>query len=159
VFADAVNATTGPRGRSSAGLYPVTINVMFGKLTAATPAGRKKFEPLADGIAAPQGYDKNGPTAVIASIAHIKQSDFPNGTLMNLKFHPTALQGEEGVRKLSQLIETYFDLGGMELQINVVSTDTLKQARQEPGKYKDLVVRVAGFSAYFVELAKYGKTI
>ena len=157
VFADAVNATSGPRGRSSAGLYPVTINVMFGKLTAATPDGRKKYEPLADGIAAPQGYDKNGPTAVISSISHIDQSNFPNGTLMNLKFHPTALAGEEGVRKLSQLIGTYFDMGGMELQINVVSSDTLKAAQENPGEHKDLVVRVAGFSAYFVELAKDGQ--
>ena len=157
VFADAVNATSGPRGRSSAGLYPVTINVMFGKITAATPDGRKKYAPLADGIAAPQGYDKNGPTAVISSISHIKQCDFPNGTLMNLKFHPSALQGEDGVRKLSQLIGTYFDMGGMELQINVVSSDTLKAAQENPGKHKDLVVRVAGFSAYFVELAKDGQ--
>ena len=157
VFADAVNATSGPRGRSSAGLYPVTINVMFGKITAATPDGRKKYAPLADGIAAPQGYDKNGPTAVISSISHIKQIDFPNGTLMNLKFHPSALTGEDGVRKLSQLIQTYFDMGGMELQINVVSSDTLKAAQADPGKHKDLVVRVAGFSAYFVELAKDGQ--
>lgn len=157
VFADAVNATSGPRGRSSAGLYPVTINVMFGKITAATPDGRKKYEPLADGIAAPQGYDKNGPTAIISSISKINQSDFPNGTLMNLKFHPTAIHGEEGILKLSQLMQTYFDMGGMELQINVVSSDTLKAAQEEPGEYKDLVVRVAGFSAYFVELAEDGQ--
>jgi formate C-acetyltransferase len=157
VFADAVNATSGPRGRSSAGLYPVTINVMFGKLTAATPDGRKKYEPLADGIAAPQGYDKNGPTGVISSISAIKQTDFPNGTLMNLKFHPSALQGQEGVTKLSQLMQTYFDMGGMELQINVVSSEQLKDAQQNPDKHKNLVVRVAGFSAYFVELAKDGQ--
>jgi formate C-acetyltransferase len=130
---------------------------MFGKITAATPDGRKKYEPLADGIAAPQGYDKNGPTGVIASISAIKQTDFPNGTLMNLKFHPSALQGEEGSRKLSQLMQTYFDMGGMELQINVVSSDTLKEAQQNPDKHKNLVVRVAGFSAYFVELAKDGQ--
>ena len=157
VFADAVNDTTGPRGRSSAGLYPVTINVMFGKLTAATPDGRKKYEPLADGIASPQGYDKNGPTAVISSVSAIHQTDFPNGTLMNLKFHPTALAGEEGWRKLSALMQTYFDMGGMELQVNVVSSDLLKDAQQNPGRHKNLVVRVAGFSAYFIELAKDGQ--
>jgi pyruvate formate-lyase/glycerol dehydratase family glycyl radical enzyme len=157
VFADAVHRTSGPRGRSSAGLYPVTINIMFGKITAATPDGRYKYEPLADGIAAPQGYDKNGPTAVISSIAGINQGDFPNGTLMNLKFHPTALAGSDGWRKLMSLMQTYFDMGGMELQINVVSSDMLRQAQQSPGKYKNLVVRVAGFSAYFVELAKDGQ--
>jgi pyruvate formate-lyase/glycerol dehydratase family glycyl radical enzyme len=136
-FADAVNKLTGPRGRCSAGLYPVTTNVMFGMVTPATPDGRKKGEPLADGIAAPQGYDKNGPTAVISSVAAIKQTEFPNGTLMNLKFHPTALTGEDGWRKLMQLMQTYFEMGGMELQINVI--------------------RVAGFSAYFVELHPTGQ--
>jgi formate C-acetyltransferase len=156
-FADAVNKLTGPRGRCSAGLYPVTTNVMFGMVTPATPDGRKKGEPLADGIAAPQGYDKNGPTAVISSVAAIKQTEFPNGTLMNLKFHPTALTGEDGWRKLMQLMQTYFEMGGMELQINVISSDTLRDAQKNPDKHKNLVVRVAGFSAYFVELHPTGQ--
>ena len=112
---------------------------------------------MADGIAAPQGYDKNGPTGVITSVAAIKQTDFPNGTLMNLKFHPTALAGEGGWKKLMQLMQTYFDMGGMELQVNVISTDTLKDAQKNPDKHKNLVVRVAGFSAYFVELHPTGQ--
>ena len=157
VFAEAVNKLTGPRGRCSAGLYPVTTNVMFGMVTNATPDGRFKGEPLADGIAAPQQMDKNGPTGVIASVAAIKQDEFPNGTLMNLKFHPTALSGEGGWKKLAELMQTYFDMGGMELQINIISTDTLKDAQQNPDKHKDLVVRVAGFSAYFVELHETGQ--
>ena len=156
-FADAVNSLTGPRGRCSAGMYPVTTNVMFGRFTSATPDGRFKGEPLADGIAAPQGYDKNGPTAVIKSVAAIRQSEFPNGTLMNLRFHPTALAGADGWVKLSELMKTYFDMGGMELQINVISTDTLRDAQKNPDKHKDLVVRVAGFSAYFVELHQSGQ--
>ena len=156
-FADAVNTLTGPRGRCSAGLYPVTTNVMFGMVTPATPDGRFKGEPLADGIAAPQQMDKNGPTGVITSVAAIKQDEFPNGTLMNLKFHPTALSGEGGWKKLAELMQTYFDLGGMELQINIISTDTLRNAQKDPEKYKDLVVRVAGFSAYFVELHETGQ--
>jgi len=156
-FADAVNTLTGPRGRYSAGMYPVTINVAFGAATGATPDGRKKGEPLADGIAAPQGYDKCGPTAVLSSVAAIKQTDFPNGTLMNLKFHPKALAGENDWRKLSALMQTYFDMGGMELQINVISTETLREAQKKPEKYKDLVVRVAGFSSYFIELHPTGQ--
>jgi formate C-acetyltransferase len=152
VFADAVNACTGPRGRYSAGLYPVTTNVMFGYLTKATPDGRLAGTPLADGIAPVQQMDKNGPTAVISSIASIRQTDFPNGTLMNLKFHPTALKGEEGVQKLTKLMRAYFDMGGMELQINIVSAETLRDAQKNPDNYRNLVVRVAGFSAYFVEL-------
>jgi formate C-acetyltransferase len=156
-FADSVNSCTGPRGRFSAGLYPVTTNVMFGYCTKATPDGRYAGMPLADGIAAPQGYDKNGPTQVISSVAKIDQSQFPNGTLMNLKFHPNAMNGADGVTKLKQLMQTYFDMGGMELQINVVSADTLRKAMEKPDDFKDLVVRVAGFSAYFVELHEDGK--
>jgi formate C-acetyltransferase len=152
VFADAVNSHTGPRGRYSAGLYPVTTNVTFGYVTQATPDGRLAGTPLADGIAPLQAMDKNGPTAVISSVAAIKQTDFPNGTLMNLKFHPTALRGDEGIEKLSQLIRVYFEQGGMELQINVISAETLRAAQRNPEEYRDLVVRVAGFSAYFVEL-------
>ena len=156
-FADAVNVLTGPRGRCSAGLYPVTTNVMFGMRTIATPDGRFMGEPLADGIASPQGYDKNGPTALISSVASIKQDDYPNGTLMNLKFHPTAVAGDDGWIKLAELMKTYFDMGGMELQINVISTDTLRDAQKNPEKHKNLVVRVAGFSAYFVELHPTGQ--
>jgi formate C-acetyltransferase len=156
-FSDAVNSLTGPRGRYSAGMYPVTTNVMFGAVTPATPDGRYKGEPLADGIAAPQQMDRNGPTAVIRSVASIKQADFPNGTLMNLKFHPVSLRGEDGPAKLAELIRAYFGMGGMELQINVVSAETLRDAQKNPDKHKELVVRVAGFSAYFVELHPTGQ--
>jgi formate C-acetyltransferase len=152
VFSDAVNACTGPRGRFSAGLYPVTTNVIFGKMTIATPDGRYMGEPLSDGISAVQGRDVSGPTNILHSVSKIDQSQYPNGTLFNMKFHPTSMNGEEGVVKLSNLIQTYFDMGGMEIQINIISADTLKKAMDKPEEYKDLIVRVAGFSAYFVEL-------
>jgi formate C-acetyltransferase len=152
VFSNAVTSLTGPRGGYAAGLYPVTTNVLFGYGTGATPDGRYRGQPLADGIGPVQSYDKNGPTAVISSISRLDQVDLSNGTLQNMKFHPNALSGEDGVRKLAQLMQTYFDMGGMELQINVVSADMLKDAQANPDKYRDLVVRVAGFSAYFVEL-------
>jgi formate C-acetyltransferase len=152
VFADAVNACTGPRGRFSAGLYPVTTNVIFGKMTAATPDGRRAGEPLADGISPVQQMDKTGPTSILVSVSSIDQSKYPNGTLFNMKFHPSAMNGEDGILKLTNLIQTYFDMGGMEMQINVVSAETLKEAQQKPDQYKNLIVRVAGFSAYFVEL-------
>ena len=153
VFSDAVKECSGPRGnRFSAGLYPVTMNVIYGFMTAATPDGRNAGQPLADGISCPQGYDVNGPTAALASVSQIDQSEFANGTLLNMKFSPSCLKGEEGVQKLSQLIGAYFDMGGMEMQLNVVAADTLRAAQADPETYKDLVVRVAGFSAYFVEL-------
>ena len=157
VFGDAVNRCTGPRGRFSAGLYPVTTNVMFGYMTAATPDGRNAKTPLADGISPVQQMDKNGPTAILQSVSKINQVNYPNGTLLNMKFSPSCLQGETGWLKLSQLMQTYFDLGGMEMQINVVSADTLREAQKNPDNYKNLVVRVAGFSAYFVELHETGQ--
>ncbi len=152
VYADAVNACTGPRGVFSAGLYPVTTNVIFGQMTAATPDGRSSGVPLADGISPVQQMDKNGPTSVLVSVSNIDQVKYPNGTLLNMKFHPTSIQGEDGDKKLSELIQTYFEMGGMEMQINIVSAETLKKAQEKPGEYKNLVVRVAGFSTYFVEL-------
>ena len=152
VFEKAVTSCTGPRGRYAAGLYPVTTNVMFGYMTAATPDGRNAGQPLADGISPVQQMDLNGPTAILRSVSRISQVDYSNGTLLNMKFSPSCLKGEDGVEKLSQLIATYFDMGGMEMQINVISADTLKDAQKNPENYKNLVVRVAGFSAYFVEL-------
>lgn len=152
VFADAVNSCTGPRGRFSAGLFPITTNIMFGMLTPATPDGRKAGEPLADGISPVQQMDINGPTAVLSSVSKINQVDYPNGTLLNMKFHPSSLQGEESIVKLSQLLRTYFDMGGMEVQINIINSDIMKDAQKHPENYQNLVVRVAGFSTYFVEL-------
>jgi len=152
LFGEAVNACTGPRGSYSAGLYPVTTNVIFGKMTAATPDGRVAGEPLADGISPVQQMDKNGPTAILLSVSNIDQSLYPNGTLLNLKFHPSAMNGSDSVEKLAELIRAYFRMGGMEVQINVISAEILRAAQASPDDFRDLVVRVAGFSAYFVEL-------
>lgn len=154
VYGNAVNAATGPRGRYAAGLYPVTTHVLFGMSTAASPDGRKAGEPLADGISPVQQLDKNGPTATLRSVACIDQKKFSNGTLLNMRFHPTALSSESGMEKLIALIKTYFALGGMEMQFNIVSSQVLRKAQENPADYRDLVVRIAGFSAYFVELYK-----
>jgi formate C-acetyltransferase len=154
VYGNAVNSSTGPRGRFAAGLYPVTTHVTFGLTTAASPDGRKAGEPLADGISPVQQLDQNGPTATLKSVAAIDQKKFSNGTLLNMKFHPTALSNETGKEKLIDLIKTYFSLGGMEMQFNIVSSKVLRRAQEHPEEYRDLVVRIAGFSAYFVELYK-----
>ena len=154
VYGNAVNAATGPRGKYAAGLYPVTTHVLFGMSTAASPDGRKAGEPLADGISPVQQLDRNGPTAALKSVSAIDQKKFSNGTLLNMRFHPTALRNETGREKLIALIRTYFALGGMEMQFNIVSGDTLRKAQEKPGNYRDLVVRIAGFSAFFVELYK-----
>lgn len=155
-FADYVNARVGMRGNHyAAGLYPVTMNVTFGKFTAATPDGRKKGEPLSDGISAVQGYDTNGPTAILRSVSNFDTSKYSNGLLLNMKFHPSAIRDDEGVAKLASLMKAYFfNLDGMEMQLNIVSADTLRDAQKHPENYKDLVVRIAGFSAYFTEVYK-----
>ena len=153
-FARIVTGHVCPRGTNyTAAMFPVTAHVIFGKMTRATPDGRSAGMPLADGISPVQQMDTNGPTAVIHSVSQIDQTDFANGTLFNMKFSPSAVRGDEGITKMSQLIQTYFDMGGMEIQINVLSTETLRNAQKRPEDYKNLVVRVAGFSAFFVEMS------
>lgn len=154
-YANAINRATGPRGNHfSAGCYPVTLNVVFGMFTGATPDGRKVGEPLSDGISPLQGQDKGGPVTTINSILKFDQTLYGNGTLCNMKFHPTSLNGADGIKKLQSVMQSYFEGGGMELQLNIVSGDTLRAAQKHPEDYQDLVVRVAGFSAYFVEVFK-----
>jgi len=154
IYADSINSSYGPRGRWSAGSYPVTLNTVFGLNTWATPDGRKTGMPLSDGISPVQGMDKSGPLASLNSVLNFDQSDFGNGTLLNMKIHPTALKGEEGLLKLKALMQTYFARGGMEMQLNIIDSDTLREAQEHPEDFRDLVVRVAGFSAYFVEVFK-----
>ncbi|MBQ6603469.1 MAG: hypothetical protein IJH99_08730 [Eubacterium sp.] len=154
-YADNINRCSGPRGNHfHAGCYPVTLNVLYGYMTPATPDGRKAGEPLTDGISPLQGQDKGGPLTTINSLLCFDQLKYSNGTLCNMKFHPTALNREDGWKKLRDVMATYFSGGGMELQLNIVSADTLRDAQDHPENYKDLVVRVAGFSAYFVEVFK-----
>ena len=154
-YSEAITKGSGPRGNHlTAGCWPVTLNVVYGGWVAATPDGRKSGAPLSDGISPVQSMDKNGPFATINSILKFDQANYANGTLCNMKFHPTALQGAEGDKKLRAVMETYFKGGGMELQINVVSAKMLREAQEKPKDYEDLVVRIAGFSAYFVEVYK-----
>jgi formate C-acetyltransferase len=132
-------------------LLPTTCHVYFGSVVGATPDGRQCGEPLSEGISPVQGADRKGPTAVLRSAAkmdHLKTG----GTLLNQKFAPQVLADEEGMLKVAQLIRTYFKLDGHHIQLNVVSAETLRQAQQSPEKYRDLIVRVAGYSDYFVDL-------
>ncbi|MCL2391593.1 MAG: hypothetical protein FWC66_03165 [Oscillospiraceae bacterium] len=152
IFVDAVDACSGPRCKFAAGLYPVTVHVIMGAMTQATPDGRRKGEPLADGISPVQQMDRQGPTSSLLSISKIDQSRYSNGTLLNMKFHPSSVSNEEGITKMAHLIKAYFGMGGMQMQINFVSADELREAQLKPQEYKNLVVRVAGFSTYFVDL-------
>ncbi len=144
-----------PRGGLyQAGLYPVSANVPLGAQTGATPDGRLAFTPLADGVGPASGRDIEGPTATANSVAKLDHAIASNGTLLNQKFHPSALAGMEGLKKFIALIRAYFDQMGMHVQFNVVTRETLLDAQKNPDKYKTLVVRVAGYSALFTTLSR-----
>ena len=132
-------------------LLPTTVHVYFGKLVGATPDGRKASEPLSEGVSPVQGADRKGPTAVLNSAAKIDHVR-TGGTLLNQKFTPQLLADEEGLDKLASLIRTYFRLDGHHIQFNVVSSGMLRDAQKHPEKHRDLIVRVAGYSDYFVDL-------
>ncbi len=135
-------------------MLAISTPVPFGKACAAFPDGRLAGEPLADGVTSPfPGTDTHGPTAVIRSSSKVDHSRIRGG-LLNLKFHPSALRGENGSRNLLALIKTYFDKPGFHIQFNVVDSDMLRDAQAHPERYRDLVVRVAGFSAYWVEMSR-----
>ena len=132
-------------------MLPTTCHVYFGSVTGATADGRKAGLPQSEGISPVQGADKNGPTGVIKSASkmdHLKTG----GTLLNLKFTPGLVQNEAGIDKLSDLVRSYFKLDGHHIQFNVVDADTLRKAKKNPEEYKDLIVRVAGYSDYFCDL-------
>ena len=152
LFADIMAKETGHRGNYSGGTFTMTANVYMGRMLGATPDGRKAGEPIADAISSRQGFDKNGPTAYLRSAAKLPHRKLTNGDQLNIKFTPTSVEGDEGAMKLRQLISAYFKLGGMQVQFNVVSTKALREAQKDPEKYKSLVVRIAGFSTYFVTL-------
>mgnify|MGYP002855047387 CR=1 FL=1 len=144
-----------PRGgRFQAGLYPVSANVPLGAQTGATPDGRLAGTPVADGVSPSAGRDVHGPTAAANSVAKLDHGIASNGTLYNMKFHPTALSGDEGLNNFVSLVRSYFDQKGMHMQFNVVSKETLIDAQEHPEKYKGLVVRVAGYSALFTTLSR-----
>ena len=134
----------------------VTSNVPFGKVVGATPNGRHAWKPLSDGTSASQGADLHGPTAVLLSNFNSKNYDRREreGRLLNIKLTPASVAGEEGTRKLMAFLRTFCDLRLWHVQFNVVNRATLEAAQKEPDKYKGLIVRIAGFSAYFVDLSR-----
>ena len=134
-------------------LLPTTCHVYFGSVLGATPDGRLAGKPVSEGVSPVQGADRKGPTAVIKSVAkmdHVRTG----GTLLNQKLTPKLLEGEQGLEMFSHLVRTYFELGGHHIQFNVVDAATLHAAQESPSEYKDLIVRVAGYSDYFCDLIK-----
>lgn len=156
VFEAYFNAIDGRRntrgGTYHIDLLPTTCHVYFGSVTGATPEGRKAWVPLSEGISPVQGADRRGPSAVIKSVAKMDHKR-TGGTLLNQKFTPQVLQDDTGMDALVQLIRTYFKLDGHHIQFNVVDAKTLRDAQMNPDQYRDLVVRVAGYSDYFCDLS------
>jgi formate C-acetyltransferase len=140
-------------GRHRINLLPTTVHVYFGSVIGATPDGRMAGRPLSEGISPVQGVDIHGPTSVIKSAAKIDHLR-TGGTLLNQKFTPQFFSDEEGLHKLAHLIRAYFKMDGHHIQFNVVSADTLRSAQKNPEEYRSLIVRVAGYSDYFINLGE-----
>lgn len=154
IFYDAVNGRPTPRGGvHRINMLPTTSHVYFGSVIGATPDGRRAYVPLSEGISPFQGVDRMGPTSVIKSASKIDHLR-TGGTLLNQKFSPQFFEDEESYSKLTALIRSYFKLDGHHIQFNVVDADTLKDAQKNPELYRDLIVRVAGYSDYFNDLGE-----
>jgi len=158
VVFDAFHDEVDGRKNTKGGFYrinmlPTTCHIYFGSVTGATPDGRKAWMPLSEGISPVQGADRHGPTAVLKSAGkmdHVRTG----GTLLNQKFTPQLLESEKGIDNLSHLIRSYFTMGGHHIQFNVITAQTLRSAQEHPEQYRDLIVRVAGYSDYYCDLSK-----
>ncbi len=140
-------------GKYRVNLLPTTCHIYFGSVVGALPSGRRAKMPLSDGISPEKGADIQGPTAVLKSASRIDHCR-TGGTLLNMKFNPQVLKDEDRIKKLAHLIRTYFNLGGHHVQFNVISAETLKHAQKKPEENRDLIIRVAGYSDYFVDVGK-----
>ena len=153
-YFEAVDGRPTPRGGTyRINMLPTTCHVYFGSVIGATPDGRRAGRPLSEGISPVQGADRRGPTAVLRSVSkmdHVRTG----GTLLNQKLTPRLLESEEGLEKFVQLIRTYFRMDGHHIQFNVVDAATLRAAQADPEAYRDLIVRVAGYSDYFCDLSE-----
>jgi formate C-acetyltransferase len=142
-------------GRFRTGMYSYGNHVLDGFYIGATPDGRKRGEPISNGISPSNRIGQgNGLTAYMKSAAAIDQGLLSGGVSLNVKIHPSYIESNDGISKMASLLATYFELGGMHVQPNVVSDETLRAAQNDPDAYRDLVVKVAGYSAYFTDLGR-----
>jgi len=149
-----VNGRSNPRGGSwGPGLYSMTGSVGFGERCGATPDGRRAREPLNDNISPTHGCERKGPTAVARSVGKLDMVRIPHGAILNMRFSPSLLQGEDGIRNFASFARGFVKLGGWHDQFNVISNETLRDAQRHPERYRGLLVRVSGYSAFFVELS------
>lgn len=159
VLMHGANILTGMKGacgtKINCAAAAVTANVIFGYNVGALPDGRKAGEPISEGGISPhQGRNISGPVATYRSVSKIDHTQLTNGSVLNMRFSPNTLKDLESMRKFSSMLRTFLETGGFFVQFNIVDTDTLRAAQREPEKYRDLLVRVATYSAYFVELGE-----
>jgi len=147
--------TNGRRGGCQASLFTLTFQWSMGKVTGALPDGRRAHESLAPGVGPTSGRDRSGVTALVRSVTTLDFTKTPNGAVLDVMLHPTAVQGPEGLDAFVALIRTFFDQGGYAIQFNVFDTDTLRDAQRHPERYASLQIRVTGWSVYFTTLSTY----
>jgi pyruvate formate-lyase/glycerol dehydratase family glycyl radical enzyme len=154
IYFDAIDGRPNTKGGEyHINLLPTTCHIYFGSVLGATPDGRHAHMPVSEGISPVQGADRHGPTAVLQSAAKMDHTR-TGGTLLNQKFTPSLLADNTGLDSLVQVVRTYFRLDGHHIQFNVVDADTLRAAQTHPEQYRDLIVRVAGYSDYFCDLGQ-----
>lgn len=151
-MSDEIEKYSSKFGKMTPGILPVSGNTPFGLEVGALPSGRKAWQPLADGISPNGGTDIQGPSAVLKSVANIPHGRFVQGTLLNMMVEPEMLTNNNGISQMMALLKSVCSLGVYHVQFNVVDKEKLMDAQKNPEKYKGLLVRVAGYTAYFVEL-------
>lgn len=153
-IADEIESYRSKFGRMTPGILPVSGNTPFGLDVGALPSGRNAWKPLADGVSPSGGTDVNGPGSVLKSVSRLPHDRFVQGTLLNMKVEPEMLDSENGIRQMMALLKSMCSLGVFHVQFNVIDRDTLLAAQETPEEYRGLLVRVAGYTAYFTELGK-----
>lgn len=153
-IADEIESYRSKFGTMTPGILPVSGNTPFGLDVGALPSGRNAWKPLADGVSPNGGTDINGPGAVLKSVSHLPHDRFVQGTLLNMKVEPEMLDSENGIKQMMALLKSMCSLGVFHVQFNVIDRETLLAAQEAPEDYRGLLVRVAGYTAYFTELGK-----
>jgi len=136
------------------GLFTIDNHVYCGSKMGATPDGRKATAPLSKNMSSVIAMDRQGVTALIGSAAKIDYTQFPDGSVLDIMLHPSAVQGKDGLNAMLDLIKTFYKGGGFSLQYNILDVETLKKAQENPEEYANLQVRVCGWNAYFIDLSK-----
>ena len=153
-IADEIEKYSSKFGRMTPGILPVSGNTPFGLEVGALPSGRRAWKPLADGVSPNGGTDVNGPGSILKSVANIPHARFVQGTLLNMKVEPAMLSTDNGITQMMALLKSMCSLGVYHVQFNVIDQKKLLRAQKYPEEYKGLLVRVAGYTAYFTELGK-----